>query len=187
MTQTTTPAKREQTAAARPVQLKDLHAKPELAALHGEFLNKLNAAPNPNWIKTNQGVKYIPIERIEHLLRTIYQRWEWQVMDYKVIANSICVHGRLRVQEPTTLEWIEMDGLGAVPIQVKSGSNPTAFDAIIPNAVQKNLPAAESFALKDAAEKLGKVFGGDLNRKDEIAFRSVYAEWVNGEAKEESK
>ena len=81
-----------------------------------------------------------------------------------------------------------MDGsvLRAVPIQVKSCSNPTAFDAIIPNAVQKNLPAAESFALKDAAEKLGKVFGGDLNRKDEIAFKSVYADWVN-EGKEDGQ
>ena len=177
----------QQNGLAKRTSLPSLHKSPEMAATHGEFLNKLNTPPDPSWIKTNQGVKYLPIERVEHLLRTIYQRWEWQVMDFKVIANSICVHGRLRVQEPTTLEWIEMDGLGAVPIQVSKGSNPTAFDAIIPNAVQKNLPAAESFALKDAADKLGKVFGGDLNRKDEIAFRSVYAEWVNSEAKEETK
>ena len=108
-------------------------------------------------------------------------------MDFKVIATTPSAYTVvLRVQEPTTLEWIEMDGLGAVPIQVAKGSNPMAFDAIIPNAVQKNLPAAESFALKDAAEKLGKVFGSDLNRKDEIAFRSVYAEWVNTEAKEKA-
>jgi hypothetical protein len=29
-------------------------------------------------------------------------------------------------------------------------------------------PAAESYALKDAAEKLGRIFGKDINRKDTI-------------------
>lgn len=178
---TNKPTKRGTAHVARPLELKDLHAKPEMAAMYGEFLNKVNADPNPQWIKTNQGVRYIPIERVEWLLRTIYQRWEWQVIDYKVVANSICVHGRLRVQEPVTLEWIEMDGLGAVPIQVRSGSSPADFTAIIPNAIQKNLPAAESFALKDAAEKLGRVFGSNINRKDDAQFKSVYtnhAPWV---------
>ena len=41
----------------------------------------------------------------------------------------------------------------------------------------KNLPAAESYALKDAAEKIGTIFGGDLNRKDEINFQSPYSRW----------
>lgn len=161
-----------------------LHKDPDKAADYGAFLEKLNAPPRPEWIKTNQGVKYLPIERVEHLLRTIYQRWEVAVVGYCVIANAITVHVRLRVQDPVYGEWIEQDGLGAVPIQVKSGSSPTSFEAIVPNAIQKNLPAAESLAIKDAAEKLGKVFGSDINRKDEIAYRSIYADWASERAQE---
>ena len=37
-------------------------------------------------------------------------------------------------------------------------------------AIQMWAPSAESFAIKDAAEKLGKIFGKDLNRKDDIAY-----------------
>ena len=64
----------QQNGLAKRTSLPSLHKSPEMAATHGEFLNKLNTPPDPSWIKTNQGVKYLPIERIEHLLRTIYQR-----------------------------------------------------------------------------------------------------------------
>jgi hypothetical protein len=37
----------------------------------------------------------------------------------------------------------------------------------------KAAPAAESYAVKDAAEKIGKIFGKDLNRKDEIIYDSL--------------
>jgi hypothetical protein len=32
------------------------------------------------------------------------------------------------------------------------------------------LPIAESYAIKDASEKIGKLFGRDLNRKDTMGF-----------------
>jgi hypothetical protein len=38
----------------------------------------------------------------------------------------------------------------------------------------KALPSAESYALKDAAEKIGDLFGRNLNRKDTIAFSGRY-------------
>ena len=34
-------------------------------------------------------------------------------------------------------------------------------------------PAAESYAVKDAAEKIGKLFGKDLNRKDNINYDNL--------------
>jgi len=34
----------------------------------------------------------------------------------------------------------------------------------------KAAPAAESYAVKDAAEKIGKIFGKDLNRADQIVY-----------------
>ena len=144
------------------------------------FQQTINQAPPVSWVKDHpfiKNYKYIPIEKVEYLLRSVFQFWEWKVVDFRVIANSIAVHGRLRVLHPVTNEWLEYDGLGAVDIQLKSGSNPTDFGSIVPGAIQKNLPAAESYALKDAAEKIGTIFGGSLNRKDETEFRSPYSKW----------
>jgi len=39
----------------------------------------------------------------------------------------------------------------------------------------KALPAAESYAIKDAAEKLGIFFGKNLNRKDTVGFSGAYS------------
>lgn len=146
----------------------------------GFFQQTINAEPPQQWVKNHpmiKNYKYIPIETVEYLLRSIFQSWEWTVIDFKVIANAITVHGRLRVQHPVTGEWVSYDGLGAVDIQTSKGSSPTDFSAIVHGAIQKNLPAAESFALKDAAEKLGKLFGGSLNRshEEQKPFYSPYA------------
>lgn len=35
------------------------------------------------------------------------------------------------------------------------------------------LPGAESYAIKDAAEKIGRVFGKDLNRKELMAYENL--------------
>lgn len=35
------------------------------------------------------------------------------------------------------------------------------------------VPAAKSYAIKDAAEMFGKIFGKDLNRKDEISYMEM--------------
>ena len=40
-------------------------------------------------------------------------------------------------------------------------------------SVMKAAPAAESYAIKDAAEKIGKLFGKDLNRADKIMYDSL--------------
>jgi len=37
----------------------------------------------------------------------------------------------------------------------------------------KALPAAESYAIKDAAEKLGQIFGSNLNRKDTVQTDTI--------------
>ena len=200
MTQSTLPAEQHATLAEvskRPT-LQSLHSKPEMADAVGRFLELINKRPPAEWLKPHMTAKvkrngqtvpalYLPIGKVEQLLRTIYQRWEWHVIDFKLMVNSVAVHGRLRVQDPVTLEWMEMDGVGAKKIIVKAGSNPTAVDNILPDAIEMVLPAAESMALKCAAQKLGKIFGGDLNRDtDAEEFVSKYAmqhaDWTKEEA-----
>lgn len=167
-------------AKAKPNGLPEIHSDPERAAKQGRFLELINSDPKPEWVKDHpmkKGLKYLPIGRIEHLLKTIYQRYEVIVIDWKIVANAIAVQVRLRVQEPVSLEWQEMDGLGAWTIQLKSGASAYDITQINSNAIQMNLPAAESEAIKDAAQKLGKIFGGDLNRADHVGFKSAYGMW----------
>lgn len=136
----------------------------------------LNREPPKDWIKTNDlanGSRYLPIDKVEYLLTRLFINWWVQVMDFKVIANSAAVHVRLFYIDPITGETLFQDGLGAAPMQTDKGAGATDFNHIKNAAVQMALPAAETYAVKDAAEKIGRIFGKDLNRKDLIAYENL--------------
>jgi len=135
----------------------------------------LNATPPNDWVKVHPMTKfkYIPIERIEYLLTRIFGRWKVEVKSSLIVANSIQVIVRLHYIEPVTGEWDWQDGIGAAPLQTNSGAGAIDFNQIKSAAVQMAAPSAESYAVKDAAEKLGKIFGKDLNRKDEINYQDL--------------
>ncbi len=137
----------------------------------------LNSEPKEDWVKTHPFVKnlrYLPIERVEYLLTMIFTKWRVEVKEVKILANSIQTTVRLYVVDPLTGEWDWQDGVGAMPIQVAKGSGAIEFDKMNSTAVQIGLPASESFAIKDAAEKFGRIFGKDLNRKDNISYDRLY-------------
>jgi hypothetical protein len=148
----------------------DLYQDVELAAKHNELNRLLNCPPKPEWIRTNafaQNSKYIPIGIIEYLLTSIFIQWRVEVKEVKLIANSIEVTVRLWMMNPITGEWDWQEGIGAAPLKTQKGAGAIEFDKILDSAVQTGAPAAKSYAVKDAAENLGKLFGKDLNRKDE--------------------
>ena len=117
------------------------------------------------WIKTHPLYKmeYLPIDKVELLLDRLFKSWEVEVKDYRVVANSICVHITLKVVDFNGNER-RIDGLGAAPLQTKSGASPVDQSALLTDAVMKALPSAKSFAIKDAAEHLGVIFGRNLGR-----------------------
>ena len=136
----------------------------------------LNQPPKPEWIKNHpfaRGVKYIPIERIEYLLTRIFIKWRVEVKQIQTIANSCVVTVRLHYQNVEDMEWSWQDGIGAAPIQTKKDTGAMDWNEVLTDAVMKAAPAAESYAVKDAAEKIGKIFGKDMNRKDEIIYDSL--------------
>ena len=138
----------------------------------------MNAEPRKEWIKDHpyvKGLKYLPIERVEYLLTMIFSKWRVEVKDVKILANSIVTTVRVYVQDPITSEWDYQDGIGAMPIQVQKGSGATEFDKMNSTAIQIGTPASESFAIKDACEKFGRIFGKDLNRKDNINYDRLYS------------
>jgi hypothetical protein len=154
-------------------KIEDLYSDLE-SAYQINALNKLlNHQPKPEWVKVNpfaNNSKYIPIGTVEYLLTSIYLKWRLEVKEVMVIANSVVVSVKLHVLDPLTNEWDWQDGIGAAPIQTAKGAAATDFTQVNTAAVQMAAPAAESYAFKDAAEKFGKIFGKDLNRKDEMNY-----------------
>lgn len=137
----------------------------------------LNTEPFESWLKVNKfanNSKYLPIDKVEFLLTRIFQQWRVEIIDYKQLFNAVSCHVRLHYLNPVTGEWNFHDGVGAMQIQTKAGASPAELESINNNAVMMALPAAKSYAIKDAADHLGKVFGRDLNRKDTMAFSPAY-------------
>lgn len=139
-----------------------------------EFLNQ---EPPAQWLKDHpmaKGVKYLPIDKVELMLTKIFQEWRVEVQREGQLLNSIYCTVRLYYLHPITRKMVWQDGMGAVAIQVDKGKNASDLGAIKSNAIMLGLPAAESYAIKDAAEKIGKIFGADLNRKDVVDFSPSY-------------
>ena len=155
----------------------------------------LNQEPKQDWVKGHPIAKkkvngkyipidYIPIERIEWLLTNIFIKWRVEILDTKLIANSVTVTVRLHYRDPITGEWDWIDGIGAAPLQTDEGSSATDWNKIKSSAVMIAVPAAESYAVKDAAEKLGKLFGKDLNRADKIMYDTLQGKFAEPESME---
>lgn len=130
----------------------------------------INHDPKRNWIAVNKyagNSKYIPIGVVEELLREIFPAWEAkQVGEPKILGNSVVVSVELRVLHPILRQWLSYPGVGAVPIEVEKDAHPTDFTKINSKALHKNVPAALSYAINNAAKKIGRIFGAHLNRKD---------------------
>jgi hypothetical protein len=152
----------------------ELYRSDSLPVLHKDAMFQLlvNQEPKKEWIKVHPITKepYIPIERIEWLLTNIIVRYKVEILDSKQVANSIVVTVRLHYFDQLHNEWTFNDGIGAAPLQTDKGSGAIDWNKIKSNAVQIGAPAAESYAVKDAAEKIGKLFGKDLNRKEVISY-----------------
>lgn len=132
----------------------------------------LNQSPPKQWLASHKGVQYQPIDRVKSNLVKIFQDYDWSIKDVRVVANSILIFGTLSVTNPITGKVRNVDGVGAWPIQLKSGSNPMQIENIVQDAIQKNAPAAESLALKNAAAKLGNLFGDGVK---DVEFKGVYS------------
>lgn len=158
------------------ITIEELYQDKELAIKQNNLNILLNGIPKVEWIKEHPFVKnykYIPIERIEWMLTMIFQKWRVEIKEVKQIANSVVVSVRLHVVDPLTGEWMYQDGIGACPLQVDKGSGAVDWDKIKAGAVQMSAPSAETYAVKDAAEKFGKIFGKDLNRKDLMSYEAL--------------
>lgn len=166
--------------------LAELHGDPQAAFKNDQFKTLLNQPPSASWLKKHPLAKakdnngqtvpseYIPIDKIEFMLDRIFQEWKIEVLQAVVMFQSIAVTVRLHYKNPVTGEWSFHDGVGAKSVQTNQGASAADLSAIKDAAVQMALPSAKSYAIKDAAEHLGSLFGRDLNRRDTIMFAGAY-------------
>lgn len=133
----------------------------------------LNQQPPEKWLKVHpfvKNLKYLPIERIEYLLTRIFFKWRVEIKKTQLIGNSVVVEVRLHYFNPISNEWDWQDGVGASPLQTDSGSGAIEFNKLKSGAVMMAAPAAKSYAVKDAAEQIGAIFGKNLNRADKANY-----------------
>lgn len=147
---------------------------------------------NPKNVKTLSGLntEYVPIYQVEESLDRVFGvlGWSWKVSDVKVELTSAVVSGTLCLKIGD--KWVEyMSGVGAAPLQfddyykrdargqkIISGGKPVfsralRYDpqALKNNALQIAVPSANSFALSNAAARLGKLFGRNLNGREPVS------------------
>jgi hypothetical protein len=165
--------------------LQDLVSESDATIRENHLMVLLNQDPPSHWLSQHPTIKiknernesvpavYLPINRVEYLLSRIFGKWWVEIRNTTIMANSVCVTVRVFVVNPVTKETEWNDGVGAAPIQTEKGAGAMDWNQAKSAGVQMALPAAESYAIKDACEKWGKLFGKDLNRKDVISYDSL--------------
>ena len=131
----------------------------------------LNQEPPKTWIKEHpyiRGHKYIPIDKIEYLMRKVFKEYRIEILREGTSFNGVYVAVRLHYKNLASDEWSYHDGIGAIQLQTAKGTSPADLNNINNGALSMAFPLAKTLAIKDAADMFGKLFGSDLNRRDTL-------------------
>ena len=126
----------------------------------------LSKKPDPKHIKKNKyanNSNYVEIGYIEAQLDRLFLSWDWIVDSVQLIANGIVVTGKL-VVKTVNGNTITRSGVAGVEIQTLKNATSLTPETISSKALDRDPGRAEAYALKNAASKLGNVFGRGLNR-----------------------
>lgn len=161
---------------SKALKIKDIYTDIEKAVATDGLMVILNQPPAPEWVKKHPYInnyKYLPIERVEFLLKSIFKtNYKIEVLNSTMLLNTIAVTVRVHFKDLISNEWMFHDGVGAQEIQTRAESGHLLMDMsnINRGAVMMALPIAKTMAIKDACDHFGKLFGSDLNRKDNITY-----------------
>lgn len=140
------------------------------------FTSLMNQPPQKSWIKTHpyiRNYKYVPIERIEYLLKNIFRTYRVEITGQGQSFNGVWVTVRVHYMHPVTGQMEFHDGIGAEQLQTAKGTSPADLNNINNGALGMAFPIAKTRAIKDACDHFGRLFGSDLNRKDEMPYKDV--------------
>jgi len=154
-------------------KIKDLYSDIIVAQKNDAFVTLMNQQPKTEWVKVHpfiKNYKYLPIERIEFLLKTIFKSYRIEVLREGTSFNGVYVVVRVHYLHPLTNTWEFHDGVGASQLQTAKGTSPADLNNINNGALSMAFPMAKTIAIKDACDHFGNLFGADLNRKDVISY-----------------
>lgn len=152
-------------------KIKDLVSDVLIYEKQDAFNYLMNQEPPESWIKTHPYIKnhkYIPIDKIEYLLRKVFKKYRIEILREGTSFNGVFVVVRVHFKDVVTGDWEYHDGIGAIHLQVKSGKSPSDLANINNGALSMAYPLAKTLAIKDACDMFGKLFGSDLNRRDTL-------------------
>lgn len=170
--------------------LKDLVSDVAIYEKTDELNFLLNQEPPAKWVKEHpfvRGHKYVPIDKVEFLLRKIFKKYRIEILREGTSFNGVYVCVRVHYLNPVSGEWDFHDGIGAIHLQVKKGSSPSDLANINNGALSMAYPLAKTLAIKDACDMFGKLFGSDLNRRDSLPASMDVKKKTNEQKAEEIK
>jgi len=139
-----------------------------------ESLNVIiNTAPPEKWIKEHpfiKGHRYLPIDKVEYLLRRIFKRYRIEITGQGTAFNAVWVTVRVSYFNPATGEMDWQEGIGASQLQTAKGTSPADLANLNNGAVSMAFLLAKTLAIKDACQLIGNIFGGNLDRKDSLNY-----------------
>lgn len=163
----------------------DLTTDLQLAWKNDQLNLLLSQNPPTKWISKHPFIKkevvingqkqkapyeYLPIDKVEHLLRKIFKEYKIEITGQGSSFNGVWVTVRVHFKSPINGEWYFHDGIGASQLQTKSGTSPADLQNINNGAISMAYPLAKTLAIKDACDMFGNIFGANLNRADLVAF-----------------
>jgi len=153
-------------------KIKDIYEVANIQA-QDALMVLMNQPPMPEWVKDHpfiKNYKYLPIERVEYLLKSIFKAYRIEITGQGQSFNGVWVTVRIHYLHPITATWEFHDGIGATELQTAKGTSPADLQNINNGALGMAFPIAKTRAIKDACDHFGKLFGSDLNRKDFIEY-----------------
>lgn len=129
----------------------------------------LSHEPPANWVKEHPYIKnhkYLPIDKVEYLLRRIFKAYKIEITGQGTAFNGVWVSVRVHYLNPVTGEWLYHDGIGSSQLQTAKGTSPADLANINNGAISMAFPLAKTLAIKDACDMFGNLFGANLNRRD---------------------
>lgn len=142
-----------------------------------KFTKSLNSKPS-KVAQHKQGHLYVPVSSIEKdLAKMFFGLVQYEILGYSQVFNEVLVTARIKVFHPVIQQWLNYDGAGSAVIQQDANTKVQDFHIFKkPNAMQLTFPKAYAEAIKNAAKKIGKRFGSDLNRQLEDDYQGFIKE-----------
>lgn len=144
----------------------------------------LSTQPKAEWVKEHPFIKqevadslgnkikvpykYLPIDKVEYLLRRIFKAYRIEITGQGTAFNGVWVTVRVHYLNPATGEWSFHDGIGASQLQTAKGTSAADLANINNGAITMGFPLAKTLAIKDACDMFGNLFGANLNRRDTL-------------------